>query len=75
MILEGFKLMVLGMVIVYIFLIVLMIFVVLSSKLFKGRAMAATSSGMSPSSKSADELIAVLSAAVSSYRNRKKGSK
>lgn len=74
MILEGLKLMVLGMVIVYIFLIVLMIFVVLSSRLFKGKVMATPSAGIKPSAKSADDLIAVLSAAVSSYRNRKKGS-
>jgi len=73
MILEGLKLMVLGMAIVYIFLIILML-LFLSSKLFKGKAMATPSSGISPSAKSTDNLIAVLSAAVSSYRNRKKGS-
>ena len=66
MILEGLKLMVLGMVIVYIFLIVLMIFVFLSSRIFKGRAMATPSPGVSAVSKSADELVAVLSAAISS---------
>ncbi len=74
MILEGLKLMVLGLAIVYIFLIILMLLVFLSSKLFKGKAMATPSSGISPSAKSTDNLIAVLSAAVSSYRNRKKGS-
>ena len=47
MILEGLKLMVLGMVIVYIFLIVLMIFVFLSSKIFKGSAVPAPSTGVS----------------------------
>ena len=72
MILEGLKLMVLGMVIVYIFLIVLMIFVFLSSKIFKNTTVTAPSTGVSPSTKSADELVAVLSAAISSYRNRKK---
>ena len=72
MILEGLKLMLLGMVIVYIFLIVLMIFVFLSSRIFKGSAVPAPSTGVSTASKSADELVAVLSAAISSYRNRKK---
>ena len=72
MILEGLKLMVLGMVIVYIFLVVLMFLVILSSKLFKINPAATPSSGKSPSVQSADDLIAVLSAAVSSYRNRKK---
>ncbi len=75
MILEGLKLMVLGMVIVYIFLIVLMIFVFLSSRIFKGSVLASSSPAVSTSSKSADELVAVLSAAVSSYRNRKKSKK
>jgi len=74
MILEGLKLMVLGMAIVYIFLIVLMIMVFLSSKVFKGKAMATSLSNIKPSTKSDGDLIAVLSAAVSSYRNRKKGS-
>ena len=72
MILEGLKLMVLGMAIVYIFLIVLMVFVFLSSRIFKGSAVTAPSSGAGTTSKSADELVAVLSAAISSYRNRKK---
>ena len=72
MILEGLKLMVLGMVIVYIFLIVLMIFVFLSSRIFKGSAITAPSPGLSTPSKSADEIVAVLSAAISSYRNKKK---
>lgn len=75
MIVEGLKLMVLGMAIVYIFLIILMILVILSSKLFKAKAAATPPSGISPSVQSTDDLIAVLSAAVSSYRNRKKGSK
>jgi len=74
MILEGLKLMVLGMAIVYIFLIILMLFVILSSKLFKGKAMATPSSNINSSTKSDGDLIAILSAAVSSYRNRKKGS-
>ena len=72
MILEGLKLMVLGMVIVYLFLIILMFLVILSSKLFKVKATATQSSGISTSVQSANDLIAVLSAAVSSFRNRKK---
>ena len=72
MIVEGLKLMVLGMVIVYVFLIVLMILVIISSKIFKGHAMATPSSTVSSAKRADDDLIAVLSAAISAYRNRNK---
>ena len=71
MIVEGLKLMVLGMVIVYIFLILLMVMVYFSSRVFKGHAMA-TPSAISPAKKAEDDLIAILSAAISAYRNRNK---
>jgi len=74
MIVEGLKLMVIGMAIVYVFLIVLMLLIILSSRIFKGKVMATPSSKLTSATKSADDLIAVLSAAISSYRNRKKGS-
>ena len=74
MIVEGLKLMVIGMAIVYIYLIILMLLIILSSRIFKGKVMATPSSHFTSATKSSDNLIAVLSAAISSYRNRKKGS-
>ncbi|MGI9534479.1 MAG: OadG family protein [Thermodesulfobacteriota bacterium] len=70
MILEGFKLMVLGMVIVYVFLIILMVLVIISAKVFKGHALTTSYSHISSAKKADDDLIAVLSAASSAYRNR-----
>jgi len=72
MIIEGLKLMVLGMVIVYVFLIVLMILVIISSRIFKGHAMTAPSANVSSAKRADEDLIAVLSAAISAYRNKDK---
>ena len=71
MIIEGLKLMVLGMVIVYVFLIVLMILVNISAKVFKGSTLTGLST-VSSAKKAEDELIAVLSAAITAYRKRTK---
>lgn len=69
MIVEGLKLMIIGMIIVYVFLITLMLLVILTSKLFKTQP---ASSPPRPSKKSdGTELVAVISAAIASYRARK----
>ena len=71
MIIEGLKLMVLGMAVVYLFLIILMLLTVLSSKLFKGHSVVSQSPNL-PSTKPGDDIIAVISAAIASFRNKKK---
>lgn len=70
MIVEGFKLMIIGMVIVYIFLITLMFLVMLTSKFFKGKPSAATPTRTAGKS-DGNELIAVISAAIAAYRSKK----
>lgn len=72
MVIEGLKLMALGMSIVLIFLIILMLLIILFSRIFKSRAVSVPSSGRVSGAGSADDLLAVISAAISSYRNRKK---
>ena len=69
MIVESIKLMALGMAIVYIFLIALMVSVIISAKVFKDHA-SVPSSNISSTKKADDNLIAVISAAISAYRNR-----
>ena len=70
MITEGLKLMVTGMVIVYIFLIVLMLLVILSSKIFKGTASGSTSKRLKKNLGN-DEITVVISAAIAAYKARK----
>ncbi len=69
MILEGFKLIILGMVIVYVFLIVLLGLISLSAKTLKNRVSATPSKG-SYSTRKDNDLIAVLSASISAYRKK-----
>lgn len=70
MIVEGFKLMIIGMVIVYIFLITLMFLVMLTSRFFKGKPSAVTPARTAGKT-DGNELIAVISAAIAAYRSRK----
>ena len=70
MIAEGFKLMILGMIIVYIFLIVLMICVIISAKVFKDRNVAAPPIAKNLKTEH-DKLVAVVSAAITAYRAKK----
>ena len=67
MILEGVKLMVIGMAIVYVFLLVLMLSVMLSAKLFKDSDVRAPSDS-GPSTKSRRDVIPVIATAVAAYR-------
>lgn len=67
MILEGVKLMVIGMAIVYVFLLVLMLSVMLSAKLFKDSD-ARASSGSAASRRSRKDVIPIIAAAVAAYR-------
>ncbi len=62
--------MVIGMIIVYIFLIVLMLLVILSSKIFKGKAAAIAPKNRKTNIKNG-EITAVISAAIAAYRVRK----
>ena len=70
MILEGLKLMALGMFIVFIFLIALMILVIISARVFKGHAYATPSSRIASSKRPDEDIIAVLSAAITAYRKK-----
>ena len=72
MILEGVKLMVIGMAIVYVFLLVLMLSVMLSAKLFKDSD-ARVSSDTEASKKSRRNVIPVIAAAVAAYRAKHAG--
>lgn len=72
MILEGVKLMVIGMAIVYIFLLVLMVSVMLSAKLFKDSDVRAPS-GPVASKKARRDVIPVIAAAVAAYRAKHAG--
>jgi len=67
MILEGVKLMVIGMAIVYAFLLVLMLSVMLSAKLFKDSDTRASSDSEAPQ-KSRRDVIPIIAAAVAAYR-------
>lgn len=70
MILEGLKLMIVGMSIVYIFLIILMGLIVLSSRVFKEKQ-APISPRKNIEPEKSDDLITVISTAISVYRSRK----
>ena len=72
MILEGAKLMVIGMIIVYIFLLVLMLSVMLSAKLFKDSDVRVSSDSGAPQ-KSRRDVIPVIAAAVAAYRAKHAG--
>ncbi len=72
MILEGVKLMVIGMVIVHVFLLVLMLSVILSARLFKDSG-ARASSDAATSTKSRRNVIPVIAAAVAAYRAKHAG--
>ena len=68
MILEGVKLMVIGMAIVYAFLLVLMLSVMLSAKLFKDSDARAPSDSGASRKPGRDVIIPVIAAAVAAYR-------
>ena len=72
MILEGVKLMVIGMAIVYVFLLVLMLSVMLSAKLFKDSA-ARVSSDTGTLPRSRRGVVPVIAAAVAAYRAKRAG--
>ena len=67
MILEGLKLMVVGMVIVYVFLILLMLSVFLSARLFRDDARSSPS-GEAARRGSRGNIVAVIAAAVAAHR-------
>lgn len=71
MIIEGLKLMVIGMAIVYLFLIILMLLIMFSAKVFKSGALATTPCQIPPKT-SDNVLIAVVSAAISAYKVKRK---
>lgn len=72
MVIEGLKLMVIGMAIVYVFLIILMLLVMLSARLFRQRVSTVpASSPVSNSGDQDDDLVAVISAAISRYKSGK----
>ena len=72
MILEGVKLMVIGMIIVYVFLLVLMLSVMLSAKLFKDSD-ARVSSDTGASQGSRKNVVPVIAAAVAAYKAKHSG--
>ncbi|MXZ12683.1 MAG: hypothetical protein F4Y78_01535 [Candidatus Dadabacteria bacterium] len=72
MILEGVKLMVIGMAIVYVFLLVLMLSVMLSAKLFKDSDARASSDSGAPQ-RSRRDVIPIIAAAVAAYRAKHTG--
>ena len=71
MIVEGLKLMVIGMVTVYIFLIVLMFLVMLSARMFKNRFVTLPTTPISSFKPSQKDLAAVISAAIYTYKVKK----
>lgn len=71
MITEGLKLMVIGMTIVYIFLITLMLLVILSARILKQKASSAPDSQPSQAERQQDDIVAVISAAISRYKSGK----
>ncbi|MCY3986949.1 MAG: OadG family protein [Candidatus Dadabacteria bacterium] len=72
MIIEGVKLMVIGMAIVYVFLIVLMFSVMLSARLFKDSGAGASAGPVTPV-KSRRNVTPVIAAAVKAYRTKRAG--
>ena len=72
MILDGVKLMVIGMAIVYVFLLVLMLSVMLSAKLFKDSDARASSDSEAPQ-RSRRDVIPIIAAAVAAYRAKHTG--
>lgn len=72
MVIEGLKLMVIGMTIVYIFLIILMLLVILSARLLKRRSVSVSPASTAATGDQDSDLIAVISAAISRYRAGKK---
>ena len=68
MILEGLKLMVVGMVIVYVFLILLMLSVFLSARLFRDDARSSPSGEAAARRGSRGNIVAVIAAAVAAHR-------
>lgn len=71
MVIEGLKLMVIGMTIVFLFLIVLMLLVILSARLFKQGGASVPKTTSAPVADQESDLIAVISAAISRYRSGK----
>ena len=67
MIFEGLKLMALGMIIVYIFLIVLMFCVMASARIFKNRDISPPTL-VSNVKTEHDKIVAVVSAAIAAFR-------
>lgn len=72
MILEGVKLMVVGMAIVYVFLVVLMLSVIVSARIFRDDAPPPSSGGAAPGG-SRGSAVAVIAAAVAAYRAKGAG--
>ena len=70
MILEGLKLMVVGMSIVYIFLIILMGLIILSSKIFR-ESPVPTVTNKNIKTENNNDLITVISTALSVFKSRK----
>jgi sodium pump decarboxylase gamma subunit len=70
-ILEGFKLMVVGMSIVYVFLVLLMVSIIVSARIFRVREQATVSVGSSTKKQDSSELISVISSAIAAYRAKK----
>lgn len=65
--------MVIGMAVVYFFLIALMLLIIISSRLFKQRTASVTSLPSDSDRDESEEIVAVVTAAISRYRSRKKG--
>ena len=70
MILEGVKLMIIGMVIVYVFLLVLMLSVNLSAMLFKDGDVR-SSDGSAKPGKARKNIVPIIAAAVLAYRAKR----
>ena len=70
MILEGVKLMIVGMVIVYVFLVVLMLSVIISARLFKDSDPPQFPRGGPSSRDSRKNIVPVVAAAVVAHRAR-----
>ncbi len=70
MIAEGFKLMLIGMGTVYIFLVLLMILIMISAKIFKRKVSAQKIPVIKE--KGLQDLIPVISAAIAAYKSRRK---
>jgi len=63
--------MVVGMSIVYVFLVLLMVSIIISSKIFKAPEQNVVSGGFSPKKEESNELITVISSAIAAYRAKK----